>query len=276
VRLVLQPVYDQGGELAAEDGAVHLFYDLPVGDFVALVGDLLDAQQAAAPLGMSAPLDVHPTLSAEGLSGPYGTRIRDALLRAIGERRLTRMTFVALGAGHDTWTFGGFDLDHGTATPLEILDPTTTAQIFSEDVVSDPLAFSATVQPPLHGAPEDLSPLYDSPSAAALDDATLWSLYERALRIENPKYYSPASVDCVSCHTAQPARLWLERNTTFAGRASELRYQADFELGVTEQLDETNALRAFGFVGARPSINARVVNESAAIAGYLNRQLLGH
>jgi hypothetical protein len=179
-----------------------------------------------------------------------------------------------LSAERDSWTFGDFDLDTNTATPLAILKSTVTTQTFANDTETDPLAFSATLSPPLDQAPEDLSPLYDSASAKTLGDDELWPLYEAALRIENPSHHSPDSVDCVSCHTAQPARRWLDRNTALDARQSSFRFQSDLDLTVTEASDETTALRAFGWRRDRPGISARVVNESAAVASYLNERLM--
>ncbi len=273
VRLVMQPIYDDAGAVSVQDAAVHLFYDLPVDDFVTLVGALLDAQTAAAPLPAGAPLQVHPTLVAEGLDGPYATSVQSALLAAIGARRLTRMTFAALGAKDDAQTYGGFDFDDASATPIGILDPGVTRETF-DNAAADPGTFDATVLPAPRQPPEDLGPLYDSASAMALDDAAKWALYESALRVESPDHYSSESVDCVSCHAAQPARLWLERGGDFASRASPDRYRSDFDLSVTAAIDDARTLRAFGWQGDQPSINARVVHESAAVAGYLDRHVV--
>ncbi len=273
VRLVLQPIYDEGGKVVAADAAIHAFYDLPVSDFLTLVGQLLDAQQAAAPLPSQAPLGVQPTLRAEGLDGPYATGIESALLSVVGKERLTRMTFAALGAQDHAQTYGGFDFGPDGAKPLAILDPGLTQQTF-DNASQDDLAFEATVLPALADPPEDLGPLLDSASAEKLDDAAKWSLYQSTLRIENPGYYSSESMDCVSCHAAQLARRWLERNGDFATRPSKYRYQSDFDLSDAAAFDDTRTLRAFGWQGDRPSINTRVVHETAAVAAYLNRQLL--
>lgn len=273
VRLVLQPIHDEGGQVVAGDAAVHAFYDLPVGDFLTLVGKLLDAQQAAAPLPPRAPLQVQPALVSGGLDGPYATSVEGALLAAVGADRLTRMTFAALGAQDDAQTYGGFDFGPDGARPLAILDPGVTEETF-DNASDDPLAFDATVLPALADPPEDLAPLYNSASAGTLDDATQWALYQSALRVENPDYYSSESVDCVSCHAAQPARRWLERSGDFATRKSNYRYRSGFDLSDAAAFDDTRTLRAFGWQGDKPSINARVVHETAAVASYLNRQLL--
>lgn len=275
VRLVLQPLYVDAGVLRAEDAAVHVFYELPAGELVALLADLLRLKEGSAPLPTHAPLSVHPTLASEGLSGPYATGLRTALLSRIGAERLTRMTFMQLGGERDAWTFGGFDFADGVATPIGILDSAVTRETFSNDPVADPLSFSGGVTPELVGAPEDFDALYDSAAASLKSEDELWPLYEAILRIENPDHHSPESVDCVSCHVAQPARLWLERNTSLAARSTELRYTSAFDLTLQDPVDDTTSvLRAFGWLDARPAIAARVVHESAAAASYLNERVL--
>ena len=268
VRLVMQPVTDAG----AADAALHLFYDLPPGDFVELLAALIELQTEPP---MNAPLSVHPRLASEGLSGPYATGLREALLAHIGAKRLTRMTFMQLGGQNNVWAFGGFDFAGEKATPIAILDSSVTTQTFTNDAFADPLAFSGSVSPAVAGAPENLSPLYDSQAALAAGEDALWPLYEAILRIENPERHSPESVDCVSCHVAQPARLWLDRNTALGSQPSAERYASAFDLTVPQPIDDTtSALRAFGWFGSRPAITARVANESAAVASYLNERVL--
>jgi hypothetical protein len=270
VRLVLQPIYEDTGQVYAEDAAVHVFYDLPSGDFIELLSDLLELREHP----LQAPLSVQPTIASEGLSGPYATALRAAFLSKLGAARLTRMTFMQLGGERNAWTFGGFDLTGGTATPVAILASTVTEQTFSNDTIGDPLSFSGDVSPALAGAPEDLSPLYDSATASQAGDVALFALYESILRIENPDRHSPESVDCVSCHTAQPARLWLERNTALATQPSAERYTSAFDLTVDPIDDTTSVLRSFGWFETRPAITARVAHESAAVASYLNERVL--
>lgn len=264
VRLVLQPVFDQAGVVSAEDAAVHVFYDLPASDFVNLLADLLEVKSA---IDLHAPLGVRP---ASEISG-----VESALLAHIGASRLTRMTFMQLSGKRNVWNFGGFDFEAGTATPIGILNSAVTTQSFTNNPLADPLAFAGGVTPALENAPEDLSPLYDSATASQKPQAELWQLYESTLRIENPTKHTPESVDCVSCHTAQPARLWLERNqTAFTTQPSAERFMSAFDLGVAPIEDTTSVLRAFGWLDTRPAISARVANESAAVAAYLNERVL--
>jgi hypothetical protein len=264
VRLVLQPVFDDAGVVSAEDAAVHVFYDLPAGDFIYLLADLLKVKSS---LDLHAPLGVRP---AEEIAGVQG-----ALLAHIGASRISRMTFMQLSGKRNVWNFGGFDFQGETATPIGILNSEVMEQSFTNNPLSDPLAFVGGVTPALQDAPEDLSPLYDSAAASQKPQAELWSLYESALRIENPNSHTPESVDCVSCHTAQPSRLWLERNNVaFATDASPERFTSAFSLTVDPIADTTSVLHAFGWLDTRPAITARVANESAAVAAYLNDRVL--
>jgi hypothetical protein len=264
VRLVLQPVFDEAGVVSAEDAAVHVFYELPAADFVNLLADLLEAKSA---LPLHAPLSVRPADETAAVKG--------ALLARIGAKRLTRMTFMQLTGKRNAWVFGGFDFRGSSATPIAILSSNVTEQTFTNNPLADPLAFVGELTPPLASAPEDLSPLYDSATADSKPEAELWSLYETALRIENPDRHTPESVDCVSCHTAQPARLWLERkHASFSTQPSADRFASAFDLSASPIDDTTSVLRAFGWFDTRPAISARVANESAAVAAYLNANVL--
>lgn len=269
LRLVMQPLSDDGAGVRAESAAVHLFYDLPPGDFVELVRALVAARDEP----WQGPLRAHPTLVEQGLDGPYAKAVRAALLAGIGEERLTRVTFSLTTAG--STSFGGVDLVLGKAQPLSIAGSSASEQSFTSAPSDDPLGFSAAiVAPKLAGALDDLSPLYDSASAAKLGEEALWPLYEKALRLENPELRSAANVDCVSCHTAGRARLWLERETDFASRSSALRFTSGFELGGAPSPAAAGSLRAFGWAGTEPVVSARAANESAAVASYLNQRLL--
>jgi hypothetical protein len=274
VRLVLSPLQDDAGEVRAQDAAVHLFYELSAPEFSELLGALLEAKRQAAPTEPTAPLSVQPTLAAEGLSGPFAQRLRALLIEHVGASRLSRMTFTTVSEAGNSWSFGGFDLVDGELIPVGIASSDITLQVF-ENTASDPLDFAGGVSPPLPSPSESLNPLYDSAIASNLSEPELWPLYEALLRIENPERHSPESVDCVSCHTAGPARGWVERHAPFAERTSELRYASSFELGDYPAIDDTTrVLRAFGYDGARHAISQRVVNDSAAVASYLNEQVL--
>lgn len=270
LRLTLQPLTETNGEVAAGELALHLFYDLPVSDFIALTGEL----GTARPEAIAGPLDVHPTLAAEGLAGSYAASVRAALLDAAGESRLRRVTFSTAGASGHSMSFGGVDLVSGKAAPIAIAGTGVSEQSFVVEPSSDPDRLSAQVVPKLSGALDDMGPLYDRGAASKLDEAALWSLYETTLRVENPSLRSSANVDCVSCHTAGSARLWLEQGHAFASRPSGLRFASQFDLALTHPPEDALSLRAFGYSGKLPVISARTVNESAAVALYLNERLV--
>ncbi len=262
VRLVLQPLLAIEGEVRAEDIAVHAFYELSPGGFVDLLAELL----TVVPRGNdpdTGPLRVQPDLLDDG-------RVQAAWLDAVGSELLVRVTFMTSEPDARRWTFGGFDLAGDSATPMVIGNTGATQQSF-ENTPSDPSDFAATVAPPPVGSPVDSTVLYDSQSAKGLDDAALWKAYESVLRIENPDSHSSETLDCVTCHTAEPARRWLERNAAFASKQSPLRYESTFDLSVQDPFAETSVLRAFGWHGSRPAISTRTVHETAAVASYLNR-----
>src|SRR5690606_20350382 len=56
VRLVLQPLFEQAGELAAADAALHLFYDSSASELVELLADLLTLRANQPAESLLAPL----------------------------------------------------------------------------------------------------------------------------------------------------------------------------------------------------------------------------
>lgn len=270
LRLVMQPLEADGNEVRAQDAARHLFYDLPVSDFIVLTRALVAARPAPAP----GALTVQPELVEGTLDGAYADALRTALLDGAGATRLSRVTFMSTNLSGQSFTFGGVDVRDGVTEPISIAGASVSEQSFVTEPTEAPEALSAQVVPKLAGAQDDLSPLYDSKVAASLDDVALWSLYEAALRVENPEHRSSANVDCVSCHSASPLRRGLEVGRDFASRPSALRYGSPFDLTVLHPPEDARSLRAFGWRGTQPVVSARVINESAAVASYLNRQLM--
>lgn len=97
-------------------------------------------------------------------------------------------------------------------------------------------------------------------------------------KIENPKLHSPATMDCAHCHIAEPLQIWLNdkykaRPTTESAYVQEFKGKHNLS-NTTRKNDHNKSLRAFGYFGELPSINQRVINESAEIADELNRRKL--
>ncbi len=150
--------------------------------------------------------------------------------------------------------------------------------------------FSMTASEPLYDsfqpattAQDSMQILADYPSAMQATAQARQSAYDAALRIENPNFHSPNTIDCASCHVSQPARQLIgEMVFGFSSTGNANTFTADPSIppsnveSTTSVLsgDELN-LHAFSYRDAAPMINQRVINETAAILAYVNSHVLG-
>lgn len=265
VRLVLQP-FDTAGGFGAIDAAIHLFFELPEDEFTTLLGATTSAQTAADATG---PLRVHPTMEKEGLDGPAATLIKGAILSRAGEGRLSRVTFMQLGGQGNVWIFGGLEIKDGVATELGIAGSFVTEQTLENDALPDPLDFHGDAFPII--PPDDLGALYESDTAKSMTPAELFPLYESALRAQNPNLHTADSVACATCHAANAAERWVDRNTDLESMPSTARFtSATQDLTPPSDLfdERSQTVRAFGYQDSTPAVSQRTIFETALLVDH--------
>ncbi len=277
IRVVMQPVvfHVSGEMLVASDDAIHLFYALTREQWVTAVRRVSDLGRAAGVGAEVGPLGVHPALSAEGVEGTFADGLRQVLLDNAGEQNLSRVTFMALGGFGDVWTFGGFDVDGGALVPMPIAGISQRDQTFV-NLDHEGVSFVDASIAPASTSADDLSLLLDPEAAAAATSDAVGLAYAAALRIESPDHHTPETVDCASCHVAMSARSWAEVSYALSAEGRPDAYRSEdgaIPAGATAY--RTNHLRAFGHFGTLPSISQRVVNETAAVVAYVNREIVG-
>jgi hypothetical protein len=246
------------------DDALHVFYELPTNDFNALVSDL---ETISRDVPKDLPLGVHPLLVQQGTTGQFASALKQALFLRIGASRLVRVTAMQMTQNAGAWSFRGFDFVQGASpTPIGILGTSTTAQAVQG---------FAGISPPTPVFPEDspFSLLWSSAQSSQATTAQRQAAYDAALMIENPKLKTVEEVSCVACHTALPARLGAESAFSLSANGNPNRFVSSFNLALTS-LPETqtplNSMHAFGYRSTAVSISQRTVNDSAAVAAFLN------
>lgn len=265
VRLVLQPFETSSG-FAATDAAIHLFFELPEEEFTTLLGATTSAQTASDAAG---PLRVHPTMEKEGLDGPAATLIKGAILNRAGEGRLSRVTFMQLGGQGNVWIFGGLEVKDGATTELGIAGSFVTEQTLENNALPDPLDFHGDAYPVI--PPDDLGALYESDTAKTMTPAALFPLYESALRAQNPNLHTAESVACATCHAANAAEKWVDRNTDLESMPSTARFtSATQDLTPPNDLfnQRSQAVRAFGYQDLMPAVSQRTIFETALLVDH--------
>lgn len=256
IRLVFQPVEN----LEALDAAVHASYNLSENEFHHLLENL--------PITPPSDLQVHPVLKKEKLKGSYTKKLFGLILSKIGVGNLTKITFMA--STQDTWDFGGVEINGGHIQPMTIPRILNVNQRFQNAALIPDHFFNGAMIPFPKGADTFNLLVQNSLEISIERRGEVLKAAIAAARVENPKIHHIQSIDCVSCHTAQMARLWAVKN--FPINTKEFEYTSKFSLKNTSPFPfQTRNLRAFGYHGRNPTISQRTINETALVLEQLQK-----
>ncbi|MGE5182792.1 MAG: hypothetical protein ACM31C_12045 [Acidobacteriota bacterium] len=281
LRVVLQPLSFFQGQLLADDSAVHVFYSLTRDELLAAVADIVAAREHAggsADLGALAP---HPLIVRDGMDGELAQRLEQVITTYATTDRLVRFTSMLSanvfggGTGEDrSWQLHGVDVAGDTTTSIDIA--TLPAQTTDETVAASSVPLDANLDPAT--ASSDSIALLASTNAASTASAEQrQAAFDAALRIENPSFHSPDTIDCASCHMAEPARDLVGAQLGLAADGNPNAFVADPSLDPSDLRSTTHVLaadgslniHAFSYRGKEPMINARVIHETAANLAYV-------
>lgn len=274
LRFVLQPIHwDASNNSAfADDAAVHVFYHLTRAQFLDAVNELVAARAEDAGDDDLGPLAVHPVIAREGVTGALAQKFRTIVTKYAGEGQLFRFTSLLVelfngGSGQPDasldlfWALHGFDIKNGVATMMVIPTLPQPGMEVSLDVTSDPLA---TRFGPETTAADDISLLANFTQAQAATVAQRQAAFDAALRIENPNHHSPNTIDCGSCHMAEPARVLVGEQLGLSAAGNPNAFVTDRSSTQLIGADGGMNIHAFSYRGSEPMINQRVMNETAA------------
>lgn len=274
IRAVFQGVSaDPGGGARASDGGVHVIYEVGDEELVETLREILTARFASGDTQRDV-LGPHPILAAEGLAGPFATRLRAIVRRHLGETRVVRVTSFDhnFHFDGDGWTFDVVDRVGGRfvegtipgfrGSSLSVIGSPARGEILttSAELLGD-------------GTPvDDVGPLV---SGSRLEPSPRVSLglaptFDAVARVESPTSHHAESVDCATCHLAEGAHrigetsYGLSSNATFRGTKPTTRI--DVRTSVTN-------LHAFGYLGRDVAVSQRTANESSWVAAALERSL---
>lgn len=271
LRLVAQPVVVKDFKTSTEDATIHLFYELTDAELEDAKASVRQLRQLAAGATDGKPLDVHPVMRAEGLTGPYASALHAMLTRLCGEQNLTRVAFMQLVQEDVAWNFGALNLVNGAlvADPIPRLT-NLTRQGVQEFGNTD--FRSGQLQPAASG--DQLSLLLSESELRLTDTRTYDRAITSALQLEHPARTNPLTVDCASCHVASRALTNARRERSVDLSAHVDRYPGNprFDLRRVDAVgDDPRALRSFGYFGDQSALSQRTINESAEVAEALSR-----
>lgn len=281
VRLVWQPITPanygstaQFGILEAKDAAIHTLYTLTPAMFEKLLASYAALVKATGSDLRDEPLQIHPVLLKQGLDGHFATRLRTLLSKYVGPTTLWRATAMQGLPGDDEWLFTGFNVRDGVAHALAIPRIGTPSQRLQVAQLDHSSFANGRVNPLPDVAEDNYLPdvlRERSPNRIPLS-ATALAI--AIADIENPTRNTPETVDCVSCHVAQPAGSLLSRTLSGLRNQPEVKahvFQSTLPLHNSGlHLADTHVLRAFGYLDRDPAISRRVTNESANVVRQLN------
>lgn len=241
LRLVLQPVLERAEGRSTRDAAVHAFFRVSASE----------VEQLATTLAAERTRRGLPSDEREALREPALRRqLFHALRQLATPERLSRVAAVSLHPSNEAWTFTAFDVDGPRVAPrlvptLAVAEAKVTSLSTARSVTllpgstAEPALAQALAKNALSGAPEPL----------------LRSTADAIERVIDPARHGVGTVDCVTCHLAPVAR----RALLSTSAAPPTRVEAP------DVYDDPRNLRAFGYLGAVPSISPRVQLETAAV-----------
>lgn len=266
-----------GGLVTTEDAAIHSFYELNQVELRTLIATLSRLRRDHGVVSASSDsLGVHKGLARTGLTSIYAEDMRKALRAALGESRISRVTFMVIRGRRNLWRFGGFDvtfsdnrLSQKSIHIAGIEKQATSSDTGNHFVQSIARLFGLqnTVVTPMPTKGEHagffLKRFFEVPDAEKLLQET------RVLnRLENPTLHTPDTTDCVSCHVTDSTRRFLSKNkgTQVISKLDEFINPITLSEEISpSNMSITSNFRAFGYFGSEPSISQRALNETFAV-----------
>lgn len=278
VRMIWQPLeVGAKGKVTTLDAAIHTFYDLPLEDFKSLINQLEQLKNSFQIDIQDENLTVNPSLVRFGLNSSYAQKLFSILLSQVGSHRLSQATFMQLSGGDDIWTFGGFSIAGDSIESLVIPRIADFTQTFTNipSPISPTYFAHGSIFPSPQGEDTFEILVTNSRDLSRKDEREIFEGTMSTFRIENPSNHNPRTMDCVSCHTAQLARVWSTRQYPWLNldlRGQQFKFSSSFDTTNTSpHQNNTKILHAFGYSGTDPAINQRTINETAKVLEKLYR-----
>jgi hypothetical protein len=283
IRVIFQSLSVSSGSVTAVDGAVHVFYSLTRAQFTAAVNEVIAARQASDPTSSDlGPLAIHPLVAKQGLNGAMAKALNAIVLKYANSANIVRLTTFLAGNLDTVWNFSGVDVSSGSTTPMDIasLPGSTTNETFF-------LGFGALLSGgtymPTTTSSDNMQLLANSTNAMAASTTAQQAAYTAALKVQNPNFDSPNTIDCASCHTAQFAQVHVGEGMlgmSASGNSNVFQPNATFvsaaDAAQTTPITSSTPfnVHAFSYSGQNAMINQRVINETANLVAYVNGQTL--
>jgi len=280
LRIVFQSLDYGSGSTSAIDGAVHAFYRLSREQLIAAIKDIVALRKANGQRTAMGPLAPHPLIVKQGEDGAFAQGLNAILLKYASPANLIRFTHFQSSNLQTVWGFAGFDYDGSTLTPMVIpnLPDKATSVSFFQGFAS-PMNGGFT---PESTAEDSVTLLANAANAKAAAKSAQQAAYDAALRIENPNFHSPNTIDCASCHVGNAARLLIGDDVLgLSATGNPNLFTRDPKFVSARSMKQTTDVRKqplnvhmLSYRNDKLMIGQRVINETAATVAYVNGVLL--
>lgn len=275
IRLIWQPLSDSDTETSTFDASLHTFYQLTETEFKTLVDELKKLKATTGTTSNNEALGINPTIKSQGLNGAYYSQFIKIIYSFIGIENFSRVTFMQLSMTGNAWIFGGFDYKNSELQPIQIPRINAFKQTFKNSATPRPIWFIGGIVPEPTQSENFNILTRDSRKLAPQDEAAIIEAAKSAFKFENPKLHNPGTVDCVSCHVAQPAKIWAMRQYPWLqldNLSRDITYSSQLNIrNMSPMQIHTNIVRSFGYFMNMPFVAQRTINESAEVVNYLNQ-----
>jgi hypothetical protein len=270
IRLVWQPLLVKGNQTTTIDAAIHTFHEFSESEWE------LIKNQWRPNSNDHLPLQINPTIQVQGYQGAYWNQLKKIILQFCHESNLIRVTTMGVRQ-NNVWNFMGIDRTPQGWKRMEIpklnSNVAPVAQLFF--LVPESLLNLKEFKGGASRLPQGQENwewfLSDSINMKKnQSEAEFKKIIRKAIQLENPKLNNPGTSDCVSCHLAQPVRLWGEAN--FKNWNWDQEFKTDQFAASKQNLEnksvnpfQADRLRSFGYFGFEPIISQRVIHETAIV-----------
>jgi len=276
LRVVFQSLTFANGGTSAIDGAVHAFYRLSREQLKSAISEIVALRKANGQTTAMGALQPHPLIVKQGEDGAFAQGLNQIILEYAGPSNLIRFTHFQSSNLQTVWNFSGFDVT-GTSTKMMVIpnipDSGTTVGFFQG--FSSPMNGGFT---PESTAKDTVTLLVNADKAKAASADAQQAAYDAALRIENPGFHSPNTIDCASCHVGQAARLLIGDDVLGLSAVGNANlFKRDTKYVSLRSMKQTTNVRTqplnvhmLSYRNDKLMIGQRVINETAATVAYVN------
>ncbi len=280
LRVIFQTIH-AGVPGDAVDGAIHVFYRITRAELTSALEEVIALRIANGGTKRLGPLGVHPIMKEQSLTGAMAKGLNDIVLKYGGEKNLMRFTAFTPAGLATTWDFRGFDVANGKATAMKIPTLPKGGDDTSVRFFKGFSGFSGSFTPETTSK-DDMQIFGNLATAKAASKAEQQSAFDASVRIDNPDFHSPDTIDCASCHVASVARVLVgEKELKLKANpkdvfftASKYVLKSELKSATPVNTESASNFHAFSYRFTQPMVNQRTVNETASVVAYVNESVL--